>query len=133
MVSRDHQQSLANQLLVRSELCRRIEETVLSAWQSHPICAPDATYYWFSVKWPNIGVQGQQSQPEPWFAAIFRQRPPDVFIWAVPGAPVSLNRWVRSLLSGYEVEPGFAIRRDVIAGAKGSYGTAASPPSNGRR
>lgn len=135
MLSREQQQSLSNQLLVREELCRRIRGTVLSAWQSHPICAPDATYYWFSVKWPNINAAGPPPKPAPWFGAIFSERPPDLFIWQIPGPPVRLNPWALSLLKGYEVEAGFAVRSDLSMSSSKtkSSDTAATQPNNGRR
>jgi hypothetical protein len=133
MLSRDRQQSLANQLLVRSELCRRIRGAVLSAWQSHPICALDATYYWFSVKWPNIGVRGSPPRPEDWFETIFTERRPDLFIWGVPGAPVTLNPWAVNLLGGYDVRPGFAIRADLLTEVTGNSDRATTRLRNGRR
>ncbi len=114
MLAGDQQQSLANQILVREELCRRVRGTVLSAWQSHPICMPDASYYWFSVQWPNIGVGGPSSRPEAWFERVFAQDPPALFIWKVPGASVSLNPWVLGLLDGYEMERGFAVRSESL-------------------
>lgn len=135
MLSREQQQSLSNQLLVREELCRRLKGTVLSAWQSHPICAADATYYWFSVKWPNINAKGPQPEPEPWFETIFTERRPDLFIWQIPGPPVRLNPWALSLLKDYEVEPGFAVRSDLSTSTAttGSSDTAATPPNNVRK
>jgi hypothetical protein len=135
MLSGEEQQSLSNQLLIREELCRRIEGTVLSAWQSHPICTPDATYYWFSVKWPNINADGPPPKPEPWFQAIFAERRPDLFIWQIPGPPVRLNPWALSLLKGYEVEPGFAVRSDLSTwrGTTRSSDTAATRLNSGRR
>ena len=114
-LSREHQQSLANQLLVREELCRRIDGRALSAWQSHPICVHDATYYWFSVKWPGIGRDSAPAERKPWFERMFTDAPPDLFIWEVPGASPRLSEWVLSLLGRYKVEPGFAIRADLTA------------------
>ena len=134
MLSRDHQQSLANQILVREELCRRLPGTALSAWQNHPICMRDATYYWFSVKWPNIGDEGPPPQHAEWFAEVFRRSPPDLFIWnsGAGGAPVRLNPWVMNLLGDYDVNPGFALRR-VSRVAIDSSDRAASRPNNAPR
>ena len=130
-LSRDHQQSLANQLLVREEVCRRIRGTVLATWQNHPICLFDADYEWWSVKWPNI-LEGQPAGPPRSFEAVFRNHPPELFIWnaGIPGAPLTLNPWAASLLGGYRVEPGFALR-DAMPARKGSSDTAATPRNNG--
>jgi hypothetical protein len=130
MLSGDQQQSLANQLLVREELCRRVNAPVLSAWQSHPICLPDATYYWFSITWPNIGSQGPPPKRERWFEEIFEHEPPSLVVWAVPGASTTLNPWAQSLLKGYDVEKGFAIRADLTEAMKDNSGRAATPPNN---
>lgn len=114
-LSREHQQSLTNQLLVREELCRRIDGQVLAAWQTHPICVHDANYNWFSVKWPDIGRDVPPAGHEPWFERMFTSTPPDLFIWEVPGASPTLGRWVLNLLGTYKIEPGFAIRGDLTA------------------
>jgi len=131
MLSRDHQQSLSNQLLVREELCRRFPGTALSAWQSHPICMRDATYYWFSVKWPNIGDEGAPPEHPGWFAEIFQNRPPDLFIWnsGTSGVPIRLSPWVMNLLADYQLQEGFAVRR-VSKVAIGSSDRGASRPNN---
>lgn len=133
-LSRSGQQSLANQLLVREELCRRVPGRVLAVWQSHPICLADAAYDWWSFKWPNITATGSGAPPR-WFIWIFQASPPDLFIWntGIRGAPLTLNRWATSLLHKYCVQPGFAIRRDLLRGAIDSSGRAANRPNNGRK
>ena len=133
-LSRDRQQSLANQLLVREELCRRIRGPVLAAWQNHPICVSDAAYDWWSVKWPII-LEREPPISSRWFETVFRDHPPQLFIWntGIAGVPLTLNTWAASLLIGYRIEPGFAVRADVTQAAKESSDTAANPPHNGRR
>jgi hypothetical protein len=132
-LSHDRQQSLANQLLVREELCRRVRGPVLAAWQNHPICLFDAGYDWWSVKWPNF-LAGQSAGPAPWFEATFRNNPPKLFIWdtGIPGVTLTLNRWAADLLRGYKLEAGFAIRLDATPAGKGSSDTAANQRNNGR-
>jgi hypothetical protein len=126
---REHQQSLANQLMVREEICRRINGSVMSFWQSHPICLQDATYYGFSIKWPNIGLKGPPTR-EQWFEEVFKRNPPSLVIWTIPGAVVTLSPWAESLLNGYDIENGFAIRADPIGARKDNSGRAASPPNS---
>lgn len=125
-LGREHQQSLANQLFVREELCRRIDGRVLAAWQSHPICLHDAAYYWFSVKWPDIGSNGFPSSRQSWFARMFAEDPPDLFIWHVPGASATLNPWVMSLLHEYAIASGFAVRVNLRVPRKDSSDTGAT-------
>lgn len=131
MLSREHQQSLFNQLLIRAELCRRVAGTVLSAWQSHPVCMRDATYYWFSIKWPNINLAGPPPAHARWFTELFRRRPPDIFIWdpGLRGAPMLLNPFTMSLLGSYEIHAGFALRR-VSTAATDSFDRATTRPNN---
>lgn len=133
MLSGRAQQSLQNQLLVRGDLCRRLRGPVLSAWQTHPICAPDATYYWFSVKWPNIGTAGPLSRAQ-WFESMFRQTPPVLFIWdgGRGNSSVTLNGWMLGLLTGYEKWNGFALREASSVGTDSSD-RAASLRNSGRK
>jgi hypothetical protein len=125
MIARTGQQSLQNQIEIRSELCGRFRGKVLSAWQAHPICLYDASYYWFTLKWPDT-LAGAPPLPV-WFADIFRRRPPDIFIFSVPGNSRTLSAEMQELLTGYDTDPaGFAIRRD-------RSGTVPSQPNNARR
>jgi hypothetical protein len=129
MISGRFQQSLGNQLAIRQAICKRVQGTVLAVWQNHPICLPDASYYWYELKWPNILAGGEPPQPAPWFEAIFENCPPEIMIWSVPGGASELNPWAKNLLRGYVLYDGFAVRR--ITAGKDSYGTESSRLSNG--
>jgi len=135
MLARDRQQSLGNQLLVREELCRRIDGTVMSVWQTHPICLPDASYEWWSYRWPDIGLDGELAPHDAWFQRIFRERAPSLFIWdpRLPGAQVHLNSRILGHLADYEVGPGYALRKGTPMAATNSSGRAASRPNSARR
>lgn len=112
MIARTGQQSLENQIEIRSEVCRRFRGSVLSAWQTHPICMNDASYYWYSLKWPDISEGAPPVAG--WFAEIFRQRPPDLLIFATPGDSRGLSGEMKKLLAAYDIDPaGFAMRRDT--------------------
>jgi hypothetical protein len=109
MISGQGQQSLSNQLAVRSEVCRRIDGRVLSVWAYHPICLRDASYYWYEVKWPGIWKDTVPNDRSA-FANVFRKTPPSLFIWSGGKSPRNLNDWASGLITGYRKYPQFALR-----------------------
>jgi hypothetical protein len=117
MISGHGQHGLANQLAVRSELCRRLEGPVLAYFESSPVCLPDASYWWFELRWPAIA----DGEPEPLramsreaFEQAIRTRKPDLIIWGGRFAPPApLSAWTEAILSCcYTIHDGFALRRD---------------------
>lgn len=109
MVSGEGQHSLANQLMVRRELCRRIDGQVLTVFPYHPICLPDAAYHWYEVQWPGAFAGGSRADQER-FAALMRRSRPSLFIWSGPGAPRTLSPAAERAITSYRKADGFALK-----------------------
>jgi hypothetical protein len=118
LVDERGQKNLANQLRLRSELCRRVAGTVVSTFDAHPICLQDAFYHWTDLRWPAV-MQGDaqragaMSQQE--FATMFKQARPKLFIWGhrwEPPRPL-LPEMQEMLACCYDVYDGFAVARDA--------------------
>jgi hypothetical protein len=114
LISDVDQKNLANQLRIRSEVCRRLSGKVLTTFDTNPICLDDATFYWSGLRWPPV-VEGDVAAPndmsEQEFARIVSLARPRVFIWDHRwGPPRTLLPAIRNMLACcYELRNGFAL------------------------
>ena len=105
MISGRGQHSLAAQLAVRGEVCRRLPGTVLSLFSSHPVCLPDAHANWTEIYWSNAD-----------FVSTFARCPPRLFIWKRQWDRPTVTGYEFPDLSGYARFDGFAIAPVTRAG-----------------
>lgn len=121
LISDKRQKNLTNQLRVRSEVCRRIQGTVLTTFDTHPICLDDAIFFWTGVRWPPL-LEEDAARPDAMsqqaFARMFMNARPGVFIWERRwGAPRTLLPATRQMLGCcYEIHHGFALARKTPPG-----------------
>jgi hypothetical protein len=117
LISDAGQKNLANQLRIRSEVCRRLRGKVLTTSDTNPICLDDATFYWSGLRWPPIAngdVAGPNDMSEQEFARMFILAHPTVFIWGHRwGPPRTLLPGIRKMLACcYDIQEGFALADD---------------------
>jgi hypothetical protein len=117
LISDAQQKNLANQLHVRSEVCRRLPGTVVTTFDTHPVCLDDAMFYWSGLRWPPL-VEGDAAAPgaltHEEFADMFMKARPRVFIWDDRwGSPRTLLPATRRMLACcYDVHAGFALAKE---------------------
>jgi hypothetical protein len=132
------QKNLTNQLRVRSEVCRRLQGTVLTTFDTHPICLDDALFYWTGVRWPPL-VEGdaapREAMSQEEFARVFLRARPRLFIWEHRWDPARkpLDATRRMLACCYDVQPGFALARDSASTSSQVAGPAAYTATQGGR
>lgn len=120
LITDQGQMRLPNQLLVRSEVCRRLHGTVLTTFDTHPICLEDALFYWTGLRWPPL-VEGDVAAGDAIsreaFARMFIDARPRVFIWDRRWGPRrQLLPATREMLSCcYELHEGFALSTSTPA------------------
>jgi hypothetical protein len=117
LISDAGQESLANQLRVRSEVCRRLGGRVLTTFDTHPICLDDAMFYWTGLRWPALfagDVAAPDAMSHDAFARAFGDAHPRVFIWAHRWEPPRpLLPWARQVLACcYDIRNGVAIANE---------------------
>jgi hypothetical protein len=121
LISDARQKFLGNQLRVRSELCRRLGGTVLASFDTHPVCLPDALYYWTAIRWPALAEGDAPSTgalPQQEFERMFLQARPRVLLWGHRWeAPRPLLPTTRGMLACcYDLHDGFALARQAPPG-----------------
>jgi hypothetical protein len=125
-------------LRVRSEVCRRLQGTVLTTFDTHPICLDDALFYWTGVRWPPL-VEGdaapREAMSQEEFARVFLRARPRLFIWEHRWDPARkpLDATRRMLACCYDVQPGFALARDSASTSSQVAGPAAYTATQGGR
>jgi hypothetical protein len=125
LISDKRQMNLTNQLRVRSEVCRRLQGSVLTTFDTHPICLDDAMFYWTGLRWPPL-MEGDPATPDAMppqaFAQIFVDARPSVFIWGRRrGPPRTLLPATQQMLACcYELHEGFALSRESGRGSAGT-------------
>ena len=109
------QKSLANQLDVRSELCRRLRGKVLATFDTHPVCLDDALFYWQRLPALVAGEAPRVAMSRQDFERAFTTARPHVFIWGRRWEePRALLPWANQMLvCCYDVGNGFAVARNV--------------------
>ena len=132
LVSGERQHSLMNQIVIRSEVCRRVRGPVLSVIHAHPICLRDASSQWSDGHWPAIlQGEGPNMRAGAWNRAEMirrlRSAPPKLFLWRRPTSDLdkrSPQTWlVDELRRCHRIPPGYALLRPDSPCARGT------PPS----
>jgi hypothetical protein len=114
LVTDRQQKNLVSQLRVRSEVCRRLGGTTLALYDTHPVCLPDAMFYWTVLRWPALAEGDRPTQlaltPDEFWHTLLAARP-SVIIWAHRWAPppALLPASRQKLACCYEIHDGFAV------------------------